>query len=311
MSSPCYTRPTAASAAREKGKTRASLDTATSPNSENYALVNFNSPFQPLDPSKPCLLSTLPPELRLEIFRYLMPEVHVDISLPPSGKPLRNRLLCPRLLHICRMLRHEVSYLFYGDTYFTGYVSCLTFRGVHEFESDLFALHKANLTRNRHLRIDIRLPVKDPIPEAGEDELWVQVWKKCRRFGNIYDRQGKKHQAHFVWFCGLAEWFLTRKAGVTPRWTYAFTIGYWRIGVYDVEEDLVDFLRDVLSCLMCKCVREAKLNKKEWGLVKSGGLEMLSDLVEDHKFLNTVYRPSRQQEEFDGLVSSLRKFLQS
>lgn len=217
---------------------------------------------KPLKPSKPCPLAELPSELRTQIYAY----VFGDLQKPILMNYGRIQYQPAALLHVCRAIRIEAAYMYFPEASFTWMVRNLNFGKVMKWLQSLQPSHRALLSRNENLTIEIypglfksfTYPPKDFLL----DDTLANHWKACQPFGNLYSIKGLHpgpHSAHhtrlddldystsrdnmrlyFVFFCRLATWArLRNQAGYSKlTWRYTFDTPTDRSGVNALCESL-------------------------------------------------------------------------
>lgn len=191
-----------------------------------------------LNPSKPCPLAALPSELRTLIYSHILDGLQRPILMNYG----RKRQSPPALLQICRAIRIEAAYTYYTCTSFTWIVKNLNFTTIAEWLGSLQSSHRALLSRNQNLAIEIitKLQNSYTYPPKGFllDDTIENHWKACQPFGNLYnvrrmrtDLEGLQSTAthddvriYFILFCRLASWLKFRSQSVHPscRWNYTF-----------------------------------------------------------------------------------------
>lgn len=187
---------------------------------------------KPSNPSKPCPLAALPSELRTIIYSY----VSGNFQRPVLMNYRRERHYPPALLQICRAVRIEAAYMYYTYTAFTWIVKNLNFTTVTKWLSSLPSAHRALLSRNKKLTIEIipglqksyTYPPKDFLLDATVQDHW----KACQPFGNLYSVKGLRtsHGTHdhvrvnFILFCRLASWLklCSQPSYADVDWDYTF-----------------------------------------------------------------------------------------
>lgn len=129
------------------------------------------------DPMKPCFFASLPRELRLQVYEYILPP---DLLLMPAPQnflhAMRKRLL-PVLLHVCSVIRFEVAASFYGSMHFTYDLIRFDFTPLQCWLTTLTAEHRAYLERNRNITMVIRGYRRPTLEDHAE---------LCETFGNRY-----------------------------------------------------------------------------------------------------------------------------
>jgi hypothetical protein len=278
MSPPPYARPTASSTQKES--LRASKLTSPKENANNQTpytparklkrpstltpehrqSIAYNAslyPIKPQDPQKPCLLASLPSELRTHIYTYILSSDpgHIFKRRPCNSTP--------PLLHVSRAIRIEAAYVHYTSTPFTFSVRNFDFHSIRNWITHLPAPHRALLVKNRHLTIRVipDLLYSSFVYPRGDwllDGRTATHWKACAPYGNIYAVNGADHRIYFLTFCRLLSWFRfveACKAGL--KWRYDFDshlpIRNYRQEV-DAVEAIANFVNDNVGVLGKRCV---------------------------------------------------------
>jgi hypothetical protein len=251
--------------------------------------INYNAdlyPIKPQDPSKPCPLATLPSELRISIYQYIL-EPHLALLHPrfirrPGTRQIRHIL--PGILQISQAIRIEAAYVYYTSTHFTFTVRNLDFSQVILWLDHISPQHRALLTRNQHLSIRVIPGVQQGHsypPQGWLLDAWMgQHWKDCSPYGNVYTIPSARHQVHFILFCRLLGWFQLNSTmlyrGVTWKYVFdTFVQSPW--DRYSKAETLFNFLRDQVGVLGMGCVARAWTR----GRVGAKGKEKAHVFLED------------------------------
>ena len=201
---------------------------------------------KPANPSKLCPLAALPSELRSLIYSY----VFGDLQKPIFMNYGRVRYSPTELLQICRAIRIEAAYMYYAEASFTWIIRNFNFAMVMKWLQNLQPSHRALLSRNRNLTIEISSELRRlytyPPKDFLLDDTMLNHWKTCQPFGNLYTvtniraynwpheglvpmlddpealhTQGK---LFFVLFCRLAAWskLCTQPTFNEINWKYKF-----------------------------------------------------------------------------------------
>lgn len=205
---------------------------------------------KPANPSKPCPLAALPSELRTLIYA----QTFGDLQKPILMNYGRKRHSPSALLRVCRAIRIEASYLYFTEAPFTWVVKNLNFNMLIGWLHKLQPSHRALLSRNRNLAIEIIPGLQKsytyPPKDFLLDDTMQNHWKACQPFGNLYavkamrthhglhsgslarfhdptyDPEHDNIQVFFVLFCRLASWFrLCSQPGYAKiKWHYTFDL---------------------------------------------------------------------------------------
>ncbi|KAF9694555.1 hypothetical protein EKO04_007416 [Ascochyta lentis] len=174
--------------------------------------------------SKPCPLASLPSELRTLIYAYVFDDFHKPVLMNYR----RVRHSPSALLQICRAIRIEAAYMYYTSTAFTWIIKNLNFNPIAKWLSNLNPLHRALLSRNKNLVIEIAGELQKSYTYPPKDFLLDDTiqnhWKACQPFGNLYAVKNDRTRINFMLFCRLASWL---KLCLQPvyakiKWKYAF-----------------------------------------------------------------------------------------
>ncbi|KAJ4990322.1 hypothetical protein SVAN01_04204 [Stagonosporopsis vannaccii] len=201
---------------------------------------------RPSNPSKPCPLAELPSELRILIYSYIFGDCRRPILMYYG----RLKYSPPVLLQICRAIRIEAAYNYFSGASFTWTIKNLNFAMVMKWLNRLQPSHRALLSRNPNLTIDIfpGLLKSYTYPPEGFllDDTMESHWKTCQPFGNLYtigategnlattnnpalDRSQAKVRLFFILFCRLATWSKMRThpnfANISWKYTFDFPSG--------------------------------------------------------------------------------------
>ncbi|EDU42058.1 Mating-C multi-domain protein [Pyrenophora tritici-repentis] len=302
MASPSYTRATTSSEYRSKATPKPSTTTPVKPLSSKLSLSaktsksstpssskHTTTPKKPLkrpslltsqtknhlaytsdlytitpkDAKKPCPLATLPSELRSLIYTFIFPTA-IYVS---NARSLQVQARPPALLHVCRAIRIEAAYTYYLHTCFTFTVRNLNFSPITRWLDSLPKQHKALVTRNRRLEINVLPCVKNtctyPPPGFLIDGYLEDQWVSCQPFGNLYDLPSTLHKRHFLVFCRMAAWWMwcSRLGNKGVRWNYGFEQSTWQnaFAVPDARDAAVleDFLGECGMVVAMPCVEKA------------------------------------------------------
>jgi len=196
---------------------------------------------KPSSLSKSCPLAGLPSELRTLIYSY----VFGDPKRPTLMYYGRMKYSPPALLQVCRAIRIEAAYNYFTQASFTWTVKNLNFAMVMKWLNRLQPSHRALLSRNPNMNIDVfpGLLKSYTYPPEGFllDDTMENHWKTCQPFGNLYtigaatrhsgtlnvfDRSQAKLRVFFILFCRLAAWskLRTQPSFANIHWEYTFDI---------------------------------------------------------------------------------------
>lgn len=191
-------------------------------------------------PSKPCPLAALPSELRCLIYSHVLGDLHRPILMNYR----RVRHSPSTLLQICRAIRIEAAYMYYTSTAFTWTIKNLNFTTITKWLSNLHPSHRALLSRNKNLAIEIVVGLQKsytyPPKDFFLDDTIQNHWKACQPFGNLYAIKQDHFRTYFILFCRLASWFkLCSQAVYTNvRWDYVFDMPQDRYSISELNESL-------------------------------------------------------------------------
>jgi hypothetical protein len=205
---------------------------------------------KPANASKPCPLAALPSELRSLIYGHTFG----DLQRPILMNYGRKRHSPSALLRVCRAIRIEAAYLYFTGASFTWTIKNLNFNMLIKWLQNLQPSHRALLSRNRNLSIELTpglhksytYPPKDYLL----DDTMQNHWKACQPFGNLYavkamrthhglhggslarfhdptyDPEHDNIQVFFVLFCRLGSWLrLCLQSGYANiKWNYTFDL---------------------------------------------------------------------------------------
>lgn len=202
---------------------------------------------KPSKSSKPCPLAELPSELRSLIYSYTFG----DLQKPVLMNFGRIRPTPPPLLQSCRAIRIEAAYMYFAEASFTWVVKNLNFVTVMKWLKSLQASHRALLSRNRNLTIEIIPELKKsytyPPKDFFLDDTMQNHWRACQPFGNLYDAARIRlarmplgtmfgssypdalqdsHKAFYILFCRLVAWssFCAQPPHAGIEWNYLFDL---------------------------------------------------------------------------------------
>ncbi|KAF1928040.1 uncharacterized protein M421DRAFT_39695, partial [Didymella exigua CBS 183.55] len=182
---------------------------------------------KPLRSSKPCPLAKLPSEIRTQIYAH----VFGDLQRPILMNCGRTRHQPVALLHVCRAVRIEAAYIYFPKASFTWIIKNLNFSKAIKWLQSLQPSHRALLSRNANLTIEIYPGLSKsftyPPKDFLLDDTIANHWKACQSFGNLYTIRGTNPdnmRLYFIFFCRLAAWArLRNQAGYSEvRWRYTF-----------------------------------------------------------------------------------------
>ena len=255
---------------------------------------------KPSNPSKPCPLAALPSELRTTIYLH----VFGDLERPIFMDYGRRRRPLSALLLVCRAIRIEAAYQFFSEARFTWIVKNFNFTMIMKWLRNLQPSHKALLSRNRNVTIEIipRLSKSYTYPPKDFllDDTLQNHWKACEPFGNLYAvramatgtrsnlaraddpeypenpaQERDNSRTFFVLFCRLASWsrLCTEPSYADIKWKYTFDLlsdTQWRRSLCrslrDHEEDLCLFLAQ-LKKLWTRNQCENRIRQPMLGLI--------------------------------------------
>jgi hypothetical protein len=203
---------------------------------------------KPANRSKPRPLAELPSEIRTQIYSY----VFGDLRKPILMNYGRVRHAPPALLQTCRGMRIEAAYTYFPEASFTWMVKNLNFSMVMKWLQSLQPSHRALLSRNQHLTIEVFPGLSKSYTYPPKDFLLDDTlrnhWKACQSFGNLYSIKGiyihpdpldapqthrddlerstsqENMRMYFIFFCRLAAWARLRNQTdySNIRWRYVF-----------------------------------------------------------------------------------------
>jgi hypothetical protein len=294
------------------------------------------------DDGKPCSIASLPTELRLCIYSYLLPsEVELYCTEPKvwdsdsAEPPFEARSHCwhtPRqvLFNVCRKIRAETTYEVFAKSKIT-----LPAHGMEYWNHicygpqpplDTMALlvwHKTGLSKLSLATLsllavnpNVTLPWR--LGDHGMDP-WIlfpteSEWKLCERFGNIYSISGRRHKWYFWNFCMLATWLLRRVGPALIAkhldWTYEIDSDH-HIG------EVKAWFDNVLRTVALPCVQAAWVRERREGEMKKHALALLDAVdrfFEKHRRRRTRSRSGEdsspsEHETWVRKIVSLRRFL--
>jgi hypothetical protein len=271
-------------------------------------------PIKPHDPSKPCPLATLPSELRLEVYEYIIGITSAtsqpgSLYLPRTSTTMYDS---PAILKVCKAIRIEAAYVYYALTPLEFTVRNLDFKHILNWLRCMPASHRALLARNRRLTITILSSLRHThtYPPVGWllDAHMDTHWKATRAFGKMYTLR-KSQRINFILFARLMTWFRVNSTSMCRgmRWCYVFETGSsMRWERSDPATDLLEFARERLLVLGTDCVQKAWTR----GQMKETGQEEAMLFVSD---LDRCFRRVSEGcggevlEEWEALISRLRK----
>lgn len=246
---------------------------------ENIAYKADLTYIRPSNASKPCPLAALPSELRTLIYSYAFG----DLKQPILMNYGRIRYSPSTLLRICRAIRIEAAYVYFAEAAFTWIIKNLNFSMVIRWLSCLQPSHRALLSRNPNLTIEIipGLSKSFTYPPKGFllDDTMENHWKACQPFGNLYtikpirtsgalrpaapfydpdlDSTQDNAKIFFILFCRLATWskLRTQPCYAKIRWWYSFDLpsdAHGKLSVYcsflRYQSDVQAFLIRLKQC---------------------------------------------------------------
>lgn len=235
--------------------------TLTPKRRETIAYTSTLSPITPKDPSKPCPLASLPSELRTQIYTHIFAaNSHIpqprSITLKCTG---RTTYVFPPLLHISHAIRIEAAYTYYTTQPFHFPVYNLNFQPIRTWIGLLPPAHRALLSLNRSMCIDVAPELQHMFryPPKGWllDDTLENHWRACSPVGNIYAVcKASTLRELFILYCRLIIWFRVNasKPYRDIRWRYEFHVrglrGFWEKKT--PGSVLCRFLRDQVGELM-------------------------------------------------------------
>lgn len=308
MTSPRYARATTSSSLKASPKAVTAIDvSSTNAHARKFKRPSLLTaaersrilytrdlfPIKPRHKSQSCHLASLPSELRMEIYQYVLfdevlrfPEVVLD------GQKWRHepKYIWPAMLHICRGIRIEAAYAYYTNAPFSWHIRNLDFSPVMKWANMLPREHRALLVRNQKIKIDVLPSFVDdltyPPPGYLIDDYEEAHWRRCEPFGNLYSLNTIYHRKHFIAFCRLATWWswCSKPVYTHIRWNYMFGDGYmvgwsYRSGV-GTERQLNRFMRAAVSAIAMPCVMRAWTRNDRRTDMKSKAVEWVNAL--DH-----------------------------
>jgi hypothetical protein len=232
---------------------------------------------KPANTSKPCPLAAIPSEIRSIIYSY----VFGDFQTPVLMSFRRIRHWPSALLQICRAIRIEAAYMYYTSAAFVWIVKNLNFTMVMDWLSTIQPSHRALLSRNQNLAVEIRPWLQKsytyPPKDFLLDDSMQNHWKACQPFGNLYNVKHLRTQpgtldhtrVNFILFCRLASWLklCSQPAYAEVKWNYNFDMPQDNYGKRELnrslgqhERNLCLFLRFQLRRLWIRnqCVEKVK-----------------------------------------------------
>ncbi|KAF2129642.1 hypothetical protein P153DRAFT_396897 [Dothidotthia symphoricarpi CBS 119687] len=295
------------------------------------AYKNDLHPITPLNPSKPCPLSSLPSELRTQIYTHLFStrSLQDPSNCRYAATPHREqsaRYLFPSILHVSRAIRIEAAYTFYSSTPFLWRIPNLNFARVRAWLDVLPAGHRALLSRNRGLTLDVvpfvqRLYTYPPKDYLLDDYVEAH-WKACMPFGYLYTVP-VAHRQQFIIFSRLAAWFLqpfghssSASSSMGQRysidWIYKFDAHRRRdYDVYPtIADGLLPFLKEDLGVVKMRAVQKAWVSNRREAEMGREARRFLDAL--DACFSDVDGTESRQQvsiKDWEEEMKGLRDFL--
>ncbi|KAF2739069.1 hypothetical protein EJ04DRAFT_9407 [Polyplosphaeria fusca] len=289
MHSPCYAWHTKASASRTVSNPEVFKPFTPRPPRQSALWIPRTAPrrlarIKPQDARKPCPLATLPAELRIMIYDYILPSTTVRILSPEAERNERTEYLAPCLwpsiLRVCRVLRSEFAFQFYTRVNFSAPIlSKSNFVVVRRFVARLPVAHRHLLAHNKNFKLRWILPEYLQWGDPQDHSSWVA----CLRYGNLRSIHKKKHKTHFIAFCRLADWFLwCESMGLADmEWKYEFSFNMECSR--DIRGDgIMDFVRDELGAFALPCTQAADITDQQRLVIGKGALRMLD--AADHAF---------------------------
>ncbi|KAH7398299.1 hypothetical protein BKA66DRAFT_452808 [Pyrenochaeta sp. MPI-SDFR-AT-0127] len=306
MATPSYARPTASSTLKASPKSSRASDPEAPKSTpkklkrpstltiEHRQTIIYNAdlyPIRPLNPAKPCPLTTIPSELRTVIYTYAL-DPYSAFQHPRQTVERRRdqppRYIWPCLLHVCRAIRIEAAYTYYTLTPFTFPVSNLNFSPVRKWVDTLPRAHQALLSKNKAIRIDVNPYVRHTHIYPPKDYLFDapihEHWKACEPFGNLYSISSDLHRKQFILFCRLAGWWLfcSQPGQRDVCWTYTFqeeADGNGRFAEVFVAK-MFTFIGDHVTVVALPRVRRAWTRNKHRARMKREALSFVTALDE-------------------------------
>ncbi|KNG47052.1 hypothetical protein TW65_06226 [Stemphylium lycopersici] len=271
-------------------------------------------PILPKDASKPCILAALPSELRTEIYTYILPTTN-NIPSCLSMMKRYKRHLSPPLLNVSRAIRIEAAYTYYTTATFSFTVRNLDFAPIIRWLELLPKQHRALLSRNRGLEINVMPSVNNTFtyPPKGwlVDGDLEDHWRACQPFGNIYTIPNDLHKKHFLVFCRLAEWWrwCSRPVNRGMRWKYSFEQSPFAnpFGMPDLHEEAVlkRFLKNYGMAVAMPCVDKTWKRNRNVGRAMKG--EAVTWLEALDQWCKQRYGRGEGDGEWDGWMKEAKK----
>lgn len=246
-------------------------------------------PVRAQDPTKSCPLASLPSELRTKIYGYaLQPDLAIQQPrFVCKARLRRRRYIWPKLLHISQAIRIEVAYLFYTSTPFIFYIQNFNFSKVVSWLEQLPPRHRALLTRNRNLSIQIMpgLRPSHTYPPKGFllDNWMSEHWEACSAFGNLYTISSAQHQTHFILFCRLMTWFQLNSTMPYRNMTWRYDVNHsgFQRSIWDQcgdAETMWKLLSEEVRVVEMGCVEKTWTRGRVKGKGREEAFSFLSDL---------------------------------
>ncbi|USP76012.1 uncharacterized protein yc1106_03286 [Curvularia clavata] len=311
-------KPAPAVPEKNKGLKRPSMLTSRQKDSLAYKRDLYH--ITPRDPSKPCLLATLPSELRTQIYHYVLPPFRYISSNWTVFAP-RKQHVPPALLQVSRAVRIEAAYTYYTGTIFHFSVRNLDFSPVISWLEHLAPPHRALLFRRRRsshgLEINMLPSIRNTYTYSPSgwllDDLLENHWHACQPFGNIYTVHGDLHKVHFVLFCRLAEWWrwwgsYSHRMNSECKYVFGPLLLLNPLGIPDLRNEAVlrAFLSQSGMVVAMPCVDKAWKRNRDRNTVRvmrAEGLRFLDALDECYK----SNRGEGGSEEWDAAIAQAKK----
>lgn len=292
--------------------------TLTPQKRQSIAYKSSLIPIRPQDPKIPCLLATLPSELRTEIWSYLL-------DLPTKGgpswsigsqDPTAPTYTLPTVLRICQAIRIEASYTYYSFYPFCFKVKNINFCRISKWLRGLSPRHKDLLGKNRNLQINIRPGIVSqytyPPKDFFVDAFMTDHWEACKAYGNLHIIEaGSKKQMRFIQFCRLLAWFQFCSANPFSALRWRYTIQGDHAGPHWMHlpkhVTLLDFVKEVIGVLRMDWSREWTRAR-----VKGQGVGAAKDFLRqlDDTYRSTGQNPTDEawSHEMSRIVKAVEKW---
>ncbi|KAF2645601.1 hypothetical protein P280DRAFT_545543 [Massarina eburnea CBS 473.64] len=317
---PRYARATASSSLKCSPKSSKSCgrrQTLHRPSPSSSSVAGLLT-IEPANREEPCLLATLPTELRLLIYGYALPPwlVYLDQK--------RAKHLRLPLLGVCKLIRLEAADVYYTRNPFMVSICSLQPNSPTCWTRKLPPAHLALLTRNRNMMLTI------PSSDASIPRSSASQWHYAEPFGILYGIHGQTHRLHFLRFCRLAKWWLScsEHSIKNMKWNYTFQEpqprGWW-YRLPTREDELRTWLFNDMTSITLPCVQEAWIRNRREKEMKGPALQMLDGLnqafeelekpekrwgISAEKWMAIEAEASRRKEEWDKRMGLLKRFIE-